>query len=102
MPHGNVGNLFRQADGQADVRAIGGMANRRAAILLSRSFPAISVNGVEFPGLAHIMDKTSGDNDISIDVKLGIGAPHLLGDADRKPRHTAEMIRLIAALGLVD
>src|SRR5262245_55317399 len=100
--HGDVGDLFGEADGQANVRAVRGVTQRWTAKPLLRLFPSRAVDGIEFPGFPHVVHKAAGDNHVQIDVELGIGGSHLLGDADRQPRHTAQMVRLITALGLVD
>src|SRR5581483_4608563 len=101
MRHGDVGDLLRQADGEADVGAVGGMADGRAARPPLRCLPAAAVGRVELPGLAHVVNEAAGDDGVHVDGELGIGSTHLPGDADGEPRDAAQVIGLIAALGLV-
>ena len=63
--------------------------------------PALSVDGIELPRLPDIVHQPAGHDHVHVDGKLGIGGAHLLGDPDREPRHPAQVVGLVAALGLV-
>src|ERR1700682_1317828 len=74
MCGGDVRDLFRQAGGQTDVRAIHRVRRRwqtRRPRLLA---PAVLVLRSELPRLSDVMAESAGDHDVALNGNVGVGS----------------------------
>lgn len=97
MPKRDMGDLFREADGEADVRDVDrvaqGMLSGPGRILR----PALDVDLVKLVGLADVVAESSSEHRIAINYDFREGRLEYLDELQRQLRDASQVLGLIAS-----
>src|SRR5262249_33676442 len=98
MTERDMGDLFRQPDGTAHMRAEHGMAQRQLTSLVRIALPALEIARIELPRLSDVVNEGAGQDDVTVDSHLRKRRLELVDNFCGQVRHPAQVIGLITAL----